>query len=284
MNHMQQAQELYARHATLLACPFCYAAMTAGQGSLRCEHGHSFDFARSGYVNLFTGRPNEDYDAALFAARAAVCAEGFFDAMLDALANLISEHAPQARTMLDAGCGEGSHLLALLERLQEKGLKALGVGVDIAKPGIDRAARRGGALWAVADLARLPFAPGSFGAVVNILSPARYDEFARVMAPGGVLVKVLPGKGYLRELREALGAPDYDNADVAAHFAERFDAMDRRAVTTEMDFAGQALRDLLAMTPLAWNAPPERMQALLDHGTLRITADFLLLSGRCEKR
>lgn len=282
MNRLEQAQEHYRQHASLLACPLCRNTMTVEGGALRCQQGHSFDFARSGYVNLHTGRPNEDYSAALFAARSAVAQAGFFDGMLDALADMLKVHMPHTETVMDAGCGEGSHLLALLERLQQKGLQALGAGVDLSKPGIGRAARRGGALWAVADLARLPFSDGSFDAIVNILSPARYDEFTRVLKPSGIVLKVVPGRGYLKELREALGAEDYDNTDVLSLFSRHTAMAEQRRVSSAMEFRGEALDHLMAMTPLVWHADPEKLRAVKVQGRLQVTAEFLLLAGSAK--
>ncbi len=288
MNRIEQTQELYERHAGLLACPLCSAAMAAERGSLRCALGHSFDFARQGYVNLFTGRHAEYYDAALFRARSAVCAAGFFGPMLDALTNTLRvlmpqpSAAPGALAVLDAGCGEGSHLWGLLERLQTNGGETTGAGVDIAKTAIQQAARHAGILWAVADLARLPFADESFDAIVNILSPANYAEFGRVLGHAGVLIKVVPGPQYLRELRQALGAAEeYSNAAVAEHFGQRFDVLEQRSVTYSQTLRGEGLRNLARMTPLGWNAPPQRVQALAENEEgMEITVDFLLIAGR----
>ena len=56
--------------------------------------------------------------------------------------------------------------------------------------------------------------------------------------------------------------------------------LERRAATAEMDFSGDALRSLVAMTPLSWHADPERVRALLQRDALRVTADFVLLAGR----
>ena len=42
----------------LLACPVCGRGLEAEPPRLVCPAGHSFDRARSGYVNLMTGRPS----------------------------------------------------------------------------------------------------------------------------------------------------------------------------------------------------------------------------------
>ena len=39
----------------VLMCPVCGGALFREGGSLKCENGHSFDFAKEGYVNLLLG-------------------------------------------------------------------------------------------------------------------------------------------------------------------------------------------------------------------------------------
>jgi hypothetical protein len=47
-----------------------------------------------------------------------------------------------------------------------------------------------------------------------------------------------------------------------------------------MEFCGEALDHLVAMTPLTWHAAPEKVLALRERGSLQVTADFLLLAGK----
>ena len=35
-----------------LTCPVCGGKLEKSDNSLKCEAGHSFDFAKSGYINL----------------------------------------------------------------------------------------------------------------------------------------------------------------------------------------------------------------------------------------
>ncbi|HZG83126.1 MAG TPA: hypothetical protein VEZ13_20405, partial [Brevibacillus sp.] len=60
--------------------------------------------------------------------------------------------------LLDAGCGEGSHLVSIQQKILERTkIAPLGVGLDISKEGIKIAAKRSSnTIWCVADLARCP--------------------------------------------------------------------------------------------------------------------------------
>jgi 2-polyprenyl-6-hydroxyphenyl methylase / 3-demethylubiquinone-9 3-methyltransferase len=98
---------------------------------------------------------------------------------------------PLGQRVLDAGCGGG---------LVSKGLAAAGasvVGVDISVPSLEVAGRavRGGFHPVAGALERLPFADGSFDAIVaaDVLEhlpdlPAAVAELARLLAPGGRLL------------------------------------------------------------------------------------------------
>ena len=41
-----------------LICPLCRGELELEATGVRCSAGHSFDFARQGYVNLVTNRPS----------------------------------------------------------------------------------------------------------------------------------------------------------------------------------------------------------------------------------
>jgi 23S rRNA (guanine745-N1)-methyltransferase len=41
-----------------ILCPVCREDLRAHNTGLSCEAGHSFDFARQGYVNLIHNRPS----------------------------------------------------------------------------------------------------------------------------------------------------------------------------------------------------------------------------------
>jgi len=112
-----------------------------------------------------------------------------------------------SRRVLDVGCGDGqiSRLAARLDGVESV------VGVDPTWNQITVAAARGGAGFVRAGAGRLPFAPGSFDAVVACLVFEHIDdvdeaigEVARVLAPGGRFCFFLnhpllqtPGSGWI---------------------------------------------------------------------------------------
>lgn len=268
------------RALPLLACPVCAGPLSVREASLRCPAGHNFDTSRQGYVNLLRAAPSGDYDRPMLESRRRAARAGLWDGALDAAASLAARHYPGG-PVLDAGCGEGSILAAFLPRL---GGGAAALGLDISRDAVRLAACAFRELgWAAGDLSRPPLAQGAFGAVLNFLSPARYDAFGRLLAPGGVLIKAVPGADYLRELREAFFDGErraYSSERVTARFTERFEPVGEQEVRYRFHTGGGLMAALVDMTPLSWSADPERRRAAEEADGADVTVHLRLLAGR----
>jgi len=197
-------------------------------------------------------------------ARRAFLERGFYEPLADVLA------ARASGTTLDAGCGEGHYL----RRVDEPH-----IGVDLSKPAIQLAARRDpDGLYAVASVHRLPVLAGSVDTVLSVFSHRSYPEFARVLRPGGRVVLVAPGPDHLLELRELLS----DDPRMRRETTERPDAdgplrvVDEERLRLTLALGRDDLANLLAMTPFALHAPPERQAEVLALDGLEATADFVV--------
>jgi 23S rRNA (guanine745-N1)-methyltransferase len=285
------AKVLFSEHSYLFSCPVCGTDMSLGESaSLCCSNKHSFDLARQGYVNLLPGKAKASkYDQILFKSRLALHQSGFFSELLSALASAISTYVSfnpgEQLVILDAGCGEGSHLAHLVTQISSQGQQTLGIGLDIAKDGIRlAAATHSGLLWCVADLARSPLQAAQFDVILNILSPANYAEFRRLLKPGGMVIKVIPGPNYLQELRTILYADSskesYQNEDSLQHFAQQFELLDSQHIDYQQELIAATLGHLLQMTPLAWSAQPAALEAVRQTGLKHITIDLATMVGR----
>lgn len=184
-------------------CPICHGGLVLQGHSLICGQKHCYDMARQGYVNLLPKKPvNAPYEEkTLFSARRAVYEAGFFAPLIAEMKKWLSQGL-----VLDAGCGEGSLLDALV-----RDTNCAAVGVDIAKPAIIMAASRyKEASWCVGDLCNIPLPNASVDCIVNVLTPANYREFERVLKKGARLLKVTPNAGHLKEIRAMAGKSPYD--------------------------------------------------------------------------
>ena len=191
--------------ATMLLCPVrdCAAPLTREDRQLRCPRGHSFDVARSRYVNLLqpqdrrSARPGDS--AATLEARGRLLGRGLETPFIAAMLEMLSLAPTDA--VLEVGCGEGAHVAAITERFGCEGH-----GVDISVAAIDSAARRHPGLhWVVANAdRRLPYAAASFRLVASVTARRNAEEFRRVLRDDGAVLLVLPAPDDLVELREAV--------------------------------------------------------------------------------
>lgn len=247
-----RARELIQKNKRLFKCPVCGGRMFMNDfGSLTCNSRHNFDLSRKGYLNLLTTSNNPVYSKELFEARHLVCQSGFYNPLIVELTKIINEYqklrSNEEMNILDAGCGEGSHINSILKK-DTKNQNNTYAGVDISKDSINIAARNNAdIIWCVADLAKLPFQNGSFDIVLNILSPANYSEFDRILDDKGIVIKVIPGAKYLIELREIIyrgrAGSDYSNSEVINYFGNKLDVRHMQNINYKFDVNKQLSPD-----------------------------------------
>lgn len=272
----------FEKNIDLFRCPICSTNMTLiEQSRLICEENHSFDFSKQGYVNLAPQAHTTKYDKALFEARQTIIASGFFNPLLERITVLIKNQLAGVETpaIVDAGCGEGSHLSTLLSNLPEH---VAGVGIDLAKEGIMAAAKEHpGNMWTVGDLANCPFQDAQFDVVLNILSPANYGEFTRVLKPAGLFLKVIPEADYLKELRAIFyeGTERTQETNAIDRITEVFEEVQTERLTYTFPLNRDLLGKLIQMTPLTWGANVEKVEEALQANLSSITIDYQIIVG-----
>lgn len=283
MSNKEKSAKLVQKYEDKLRCPICEEQVQVVElRSLQCANNHSFDFAKQGYVNMLMRSVKTPYDKALFASRQEVIREtNLYTKLHASVADILKTHLTREIMILDAGCGEGSHLEQIMKESDLNNM--LGIGIDIAKEGVLRAAKHyHHAIWLVGDLANAPLANQSCNAIINILSPANYQEFKRILSEEGIVVKVIPGKNYFRELREALYADDkqtYSNEDTVELFENQFQLIEHMHVQTTESISEQELEHLINMSPLAWNLEEGKKDQLRKHGIDQLTIDLEILVG-----
>jgi len=226
-------------HSTtvLPTCPVrgCAAPLARELRVWCCPRGHSFDVARSGYVNLL--QPGDRRSRSAGDSREAQGARSRLEGcgLAEALHAAIEEEVrslalPEGAGALEIGAGSGR----LLERLVAAfGLE--GWALDLSADAVDRGARaRPGLTWIVANAdRRLPFESGAFALLLSVSAPKNPAEFRRVLAPGGTLLLALPAPDDLIELRAVL-LGEGRALDRATRALEAFDGAFRCARRTEV--------------------------------------------------
>lgn len=285
------AQKMISNNSHLFKCPVCGNKMGIFDSPrLVCINKHSFDLSRQGYINMLLKANKTKYDKDMLESRNFISKSGFFDPMLREIGSFILKQESSSNSrhgfILDAGCGEGSHLWRILTDIEKKShIRFLGVGIDISKEGISIAARDyEGIIWCVADLAKLPFDDRQFDVVLNILSPASYTEFSRILKDSGILIKVVPGRNYLIQLRnifyDRTDKKSYSNEQVIHLFTQNFNMIEHKMCSYNVALDKISLRHLLNMTPLTWNVEKEKLEKAIEMGIREVTADFHIIIGK----
>ena len=266
--------------ATAFACPICQENLTLVESSLKCNNRHSFDLAKFGYVNLAPQiKQSANYDKKNFQNRQQILEAGFYQAILDAVSDLLAS-SKTTTTILDIGCGEGFYSRKLQESHSEKTFYAF----DISKDSVQIAAKsepNWAVNWFVGDLARLPIKDASMDILLDIFSPANYGEFRRVLSKDGILIKVIPTKNHLKEIRQKvqdqLTNKDYSNQDIKNHFQEHFTILSSQTASLTKTITAEQLQALLSMTPLLFHVD----QSKIDWSQLtEITIEAEILVGK----
>lgn len=273
-NYIREQQDI-------LACPVCHQKMTVTEDCVVvCENRHTFDVAKQGYVNFMTHPTTSMYGKELFEARKQIIESGLYEPLYEVVVELLKSYRQDLK-VLDTGCGEGSHLVSIKNKFEDMtDKKIVGVGIDIAKEGIIAAGKNyEGMIWCVGDLAKSPFEDSSFDVILNILSPANYTEFKRLLKPNGMIVKVVPESGYLRQLRELFFAESdkesYSNEQTVTRFKENYNEVTVKRITQTTPITRKLVPMLMHMTPMGWHQTANNNDQVNE-----ITIDLDILMGK----
>lgn len=282
----------YTDCGRVAACPVCGEPLELKERSLVCSGRHSFDLAKQGYVNLYRGKPINEYTKESFQERQQILNQGMYAHILEEICRVLETtwagEEPGEKILLDAGCGEGYYSREIAARLGT--VLNLDIwGVDLSRDSVQLAAGtangKGGAAtevkWMVADISKLPVHPESVDVVLDIFTSANYQEFQRILKEGGWLIKVIPGKGHVKELREAakdqLFHKDYNERRGADVFAEQFELVMQKTVSRTFEVDSQVRDIFIGMTPLLFSVDKSK----IDWETVKtITVEGEILIGR----
>jgi 23S rRNA (guanine745-N1)-methyltransferase len=238
-----------------LACSVrgCALPLFRHAGRVVCARGHSFDEARSGYLNLL--QPNDrrspvagDAKAAV-EARARLLASGVLRTAVDAVVQRAARlDLGDEPSVVDLGSGSGE---ALAELARVRPIN--GVGIDLSTPAIEHAAKRfPGLTWVVANAdRRLPLLDGSVDLVLSLHARRNPAECARVLHRHGFLLVAIPASDDLIELRAVVQGEGMTRDRTVALLTEHtllFTLLEHAAVRKRHRLERQALLDLLRGT------------------------------------
>lgn len=257
----------------LLMCPVCRQGLRLNERTWRCDHNHSYDMAKQGYVNLHvvqhkhSKNPGDTPESVQ--ARRAFLSAGFYAPLQQAVVEKIRQL--RIENLLDIGCGEGYYT----DAMQQQVLQC--VGVDIAKNAVQVAAKLNkDVTWVVGTGAILPVLDDSIDLCTSLFSPIPEQEILRVLKAQGYLLVVTPAKEHLYAMREALFSEvnPHEPHKFVEQLSQSFELIDAQVVDAPLKLDQIALKNLIEMTPYAYKAKPELRQALEQKNEFNVSAQF----------
>ena len=268
---------------SILKCPVCQGRLTVGATAATCELHHSFDLARSGYLNLLlpdqrrSTEPGDSPD--MMRHRRAFLLAGFYNDVAQATAAAVSDalNGRAHANIADLGCGEG-FFLAHLKRARAAHPAHHYYGIDISRSGVKMATTYDRAItWIVAGLHSSPFEARSLDVVLSMCAPIAGEEFRRVIRDNGALITVTPGPDHLDALRAIIYPSVVPHSPTPALLADdtRFTLSGSSRVRYSIALESQAvIMDLLSMTPFYWNISLETRARVEACSRLGVTVDL----------
>jgi 23S rRNA (guanine745-N1)-methyltransferase len=219
---------------------------------LTCARQHSYDVARSGYLNLLQPQDRRSLDAGdpleAIEARARLLSAGVGATIVEAFVSRAATLMPAAGVVVDLGSGSGEVLGTLSPRAD-----GVAIGIDLSTAAAEYAARRfPEVIWVVANAdRRLPLLDHTVDLIVSRHGRRHPAECARVLARGGHLLVAVPAADDLIELRGAVQGRRVERdrrTPLVGEHTEHFDAVEQFDVRERQRLTRAQIKDLLQGT------------------------------------
>ncbi len=237
----------------MFLCPICKAELTKHEKSLKCPINHSFDFAKSGYINLLNPGKKNNAKAGdskeMIDARTSFFKCDAYKPISDKLSEIISN--VNNSIIVDAGCGEGYYTKNLAKTHTESAV----FGFDMSKFGCEhgaKEAKREGLTnlhYAVSNVFDLPLPNDSVDIVTSLFAPVAHEENARLLKTGGHMIVVSAGIEHLNGLKSILYNTPYSNEEKILSY-ENFSLISLKNLKYDTQIIGNdTIKSLFTMTP-----------------------------------
>ena len=219
---------------------------------LVCARRHSYDVARSGYLNLLQPQDRRSLEAGdtreALEARVRLLSAGVGRTIVETFINRAATLMPANGVVADLGSGSGDALGELSQRVS-----GVAIGIDLSTTAAEYAAQRFPEVtWVVANAdRRLPLLDHTVDLILSLHGRRHPAECARVLTRRGHLLVALPAADDLIELRTAVQglrvARERHLALVAEH-AEHFEVVEQFEARERHHVSREQIRDLLQGT------------------------------------
>ncbi|MEG1701857.1 MAG: methyltransferase domain-containing protein [Erysipelotrichaceae bacterium] len=255
----------------MFVCPKCKALLVKQNNQFICSHHHTYDVAKSGYVNLVLGNTQQSGDdKEMVKCRSDFLNKNYYHILRDELIKIVKQYPHQV--MVDAGCGEGYYT----SHISDAYPRATMYGFDLSKAALTHASKQNKQVqYAIASLFHLPLQDQSVDLIFNVFAPCAMDEFNRLLKTDGILIQVTPAPRHLIQLKHILYDQIYENdgetKDYEGFIKEEIIIKDQIHLSTKED-----INHLFSMTPYSWKTTKKDKDKLMNYETLDTEISFIL--------
>lgn len=266
-------------------CPKCKNPLFLSDSSWICKGNHSYDISKKGYVHLLLAnqkhQDNSGDSKESMEARIRFLQKGFYQVLEHRLIELFQQYLTKEfpLSFVDLACGEGNYTCKIHTNLQNSGFLIHTYGVDLSKSAIlscghkKRVQQLTNIDFAIGNLSYLPILDQSVDIALNCFAKFFPEEFARILKENGILIRVLPGRKHLWEMKELLYTTPYENEREVFEGKEFHSILDEE-IEDHISLSQEDLHDLIVMTPYFYKTNPLSLQKLLSLSSMDVTISF----------
>ena len=245
-----------------LICPICKTELMHKEKIFYCVNNHSFDQAKSGYINLLVGKKPTGDNAMMAKARADFLEKDYYHVLRDYLKEFTKDYA----CTLDLACGEGYYTRSFSSKEV--------YGFDLSKEAILYASKKDkSAHYGIASIFDLPIQSNSMDLVTELFAPVPAQEVVRVLKKEGIFLLVSPGPYHLFELKQAIYDTPYLNEYLKVELPltpyKTLTLKDKVHITSN-----EEIEALFKMTPYYYKTSKKDQDKLHAINELDVTVEF----------
>lgn len=238
-------------------CPVCGKTLRRIDKSLVCDKKHSFDVAKSGYVNLCRNfKAAQGDNKEMVASRTAFLEKDYYRVLADEMVSLIRRINPNV--LFECACGQGYYT-----RQMKMAMDGEVHAFDMSREAILHASKKDKeSSYVIASIFDLPVFDASADVITVIFAPIAAEEFHRVLKKDGFLITVGPGADHLYEMKAAVYEHPYKNEDAPAGI-QGFELIEQCFVKDEITVvSSEDIQALFMMTPYTYKTSEKDMAKL----------------------
>ncbi len=243
----------------------------------KCEHNHSYDIAKEGYVNLLPvqkkNSKNPGDSKEMIIARRSFLENGHYIPLIDKIIECIDPK--ENSLLLDAGCGEGYYGGQIADKIKSTTI----IGFDISKEAIKKAAKKyKDQSFFIAGVNEIPLTDASIDTYLTIFAPLEAGEINRLLTADGQVIIVSAGPNHMREIAEEIYETFIPHDYNPIHkLKDDFKEISYHNLTFQIDLTTRDdMYALLMMTPYYWSVSKDNRDEILSTFSKTISCDFII--------